>query len=45
MLGLLFTPFAEFIELDLFNDEFLVLAGPIVDALASSAAKFYKSIL
>jgi hypothetical protein len=43
--GLLFAPLAEFIELELFSDEFFVLAGPVVDPLASSAGKFYKSIL
>jgi len=37
MLRLLAAPFAEFVELDFFSDEFLVLAGPVVDALANTA--------
>ena len=45
MLSLLFAPLAEFIELDLFGDEFLVLAGPVIYTLAGSAGKLYKSIL
>ena len=45
MLGLLSAPFAEFFELDFLGNEFLVLAGPVIYALASSASKFYKSIL
>jgi len=45
MLGLLSAPFAEFFELDLFSDEFLILAGPVIYALAGRAGEFYKSIL
>ena len=45
MLGLLAAPFAILFELDLFGDEFLVLAGPVIDALAGTAGEFYKSIL
>lgn len=45
MLGLLFAPFAVFIQLNLFSDEFFVLAGPVIDAFAGLAGKFYKSIL
>ncbi len=45
VLGLLFAPFAELIKLYLFSDEFLVLAGPVIDALAGSTTEFYKSIL
>ena len=45
MLGIFTAPFAEFIELNLFSDEFLVLAGPVIDPLAGSTTKFYKSIL
>ena len=45
MLGLFLAPFAKFVELDLFCDEFLVLAGPVVDALAGTAGKLYKSVL
>ncbi len=45
VLGLLFAPFAEFIELNLFSDEFFVLTGPVIYALTCSASKFYKSIL
>ncbi len=45
MLGLLSAPFAVLFELNLFGDEFLVFAGPVIDAFASSAGKFYKSIL
>jgi hypothetical protein len=45
VLSLFSAPFAEFFKLNLFSDEFLVLAGPVIYALAGSAAKFYKSIL
>jgi hypothetical protein len=41
----LLAPFAIFIELDLFGDEFLVLAGPVIHAFTGAAGKFYKSIL
>jgi hypothetical protein len=39
------APFAEFVELDLFGYCFLVLSRPVIDMLAGSARKFYKSIL
>jgi len=45
MLGLFAAPFAEFFKLDFFSNEFFVLAGPVIYALAGSASKFYKSIL
>jgi hypothetical protein len=45
MLGLFLAPFAEFVELDFLGYEFLVLAGPVVYALAGTAGQFYKSIL
>jgi len=45
MLGLFAAPFAILFELNLFSDEFLVFAGPVIDALAISAGEFYKSIL
>jgi len=37
MLGLLATPFAVFFELDFFGYQFLILAGPVINALASPA--------
>jgi len=45
MLGSLFAPFAVFFELDFFDNEFLIFAGPVIYAFASPAGKFYKSIL
>ena len=45
MLGLLAAPFAIFFELDLFSDEFFVLAGPVIYTFTCGATKFYKSIL
>lgn len=36
MLGILFAPFTVLFKLDLFSNEFLVLAGPIIDTLARS---------
>ena len=45
MLGLLFAPLAKLVELNLFSDEFLVLTGPVIYALADPAGKLYKSIL
>lgn len=45
MLGFFTAPFAEFIQLNLFSDELLVLAGPVIYMLAGSAGKFYKAIL
>jgi hypothetical protein len=45
MLGLLSAPFAILFELNLFSDEFFVLAGPVIYAFAGRAPKFYKSIL
>ena len=41
MLGFLLAPLTEFVELNLFSDEFLVLAGPVIDPLASPTAEFY----
>ena len=45
MLRLLAAPFAEFFKLNLFRDEFLVLAGPVINPFASDTGKFYKAIL
>ena len=45
MLGGFSAPFAKLIELNLFSDEFLVLAGPVIYTLTVSTGKFYKSIL
>ena len=45
MLSLFSTPIAILFELNLFCDEFLVFAGPVIYAFAGSAGKFYKSIL
>jgi hypothetical protein len=45
MLGLFLAPFAEFVELNFLGDNLLVLAGPVIYALAGSAGEFYKSIL
>lgn len=45
MLGNFSTPFAILVELDLFNDEFLVLAGPVVYMLTNCTGEFNKSIL
>jgi hypothetical protein len=45
VLYLLFAPFAVLFELNLFSDEFFVLAGPVIYAFAGRATKFYKSIL
>jgi hypothetical protein len=45
MLGYFATPFAILFELNLFSDEFLVFAGPVIYPFAGSAGKFYKSIL
>lgn len=45
VLGLLLTPLAEFYELDFLGHGLLVLAGPVVDALAGTAGEFYKPIL
>ncbi len=39
------APFAVLFELDLAHDQFLVLAGPIVDTLALAAGELDKSIL
>jgi len=43
--GLLPAPLAEFLKLDLTFNKFLVLARPVVDALAISARKFNKLFL
>jgi hypothetical protein len=45
MIGLLSAPFAILFKLNLFSDEFLVFAGPVIYAFAGRAGKFYKSIL
>ena len=45
MLGLFPAPPAILFELDFFSDEFLVLAGPVIDALTVYTGKLYKSIL
>jgi len=45
MLGLFLAPFAELVKLDFLGNEFLVLAGPVIDTFASRAGEFYKSIL
>ena len=45
VLSLLFAPFAILFELDLFSNEFLVFAGPVIYAFAGRTGKFYKSIL
>ena len=43
--SLLLTPFAPLLKLDLAGNKLLVLATPVVDALALGAGEFYKSIL
>ena len=45
MLSLLLTPFAILLEFNLSSDKFLVLAAPVVDALASSAGQFDQFVL
>jgi hypothetical protein len=45
VLGLLAAPLAVFFKLDLFSNELLIFAGPVIYALASSAGEFYKPIL
>ena len=45
MLGLFSAPFAEFFKLDFLGDKLFVFTGPVIDALADRAGKFYKSIL
>lgn len=45
MLGFFLAPFAILVELNLFNDKFLVLAGPVVNPFAGGTGEFYKSIL
>jgi hypothetical protein len=45
MLSLFSAPFAIFIELDFFSNEFLVLAGPVIYTLAGSAGELDKSVL
>ena len=39
------APFAELLELDLFDDKLLILARPIIGAIALGAGKFYELIL
>jgi len=41
VLSFLLAPLAKLLELNLFSDEFLVLAGPVVDTLTGSAGEFY----
>ncbi len=43
--GLLLAPLAPLFELDFALDFLLILATPIVDALASGAGKFDKAVL
>ena len=45
MSGVFFTPFAIFVELNFALYKLLVLASPIVDALARLAREFDKLIL
>ena len=45
MLLLRLAPLAVLLELDLASDKFLVLAAPVVYALAGSAGEFYEFIL
>ncbi len=39
------APLTILLKLDLSSDEFLVLAGPIVDSFALGTGEFYESIL
>ena len=39
------APFAELLEFDLFGDEFLILARPIVGAAALRTGEFYELVL
>jgi hypothetical protein len=39
------TPLAILFELDLFSDEFLIFARPIVDVFARPAGEFDESVL
>ena len=45
VLALNLAPLAILLEFDLASDELLVLARPVVDALASSTGEFYKFVL
>ncbi len=45
VLGLLFTPLTVLFELNFASDKLLVLAAPVVDALAGTAGEFYEFIL
>jgi len=45
MFSLFSAPFTIFLELDFFCNEFFVLAGPVINALANTAGELYKSIL
>jgi len=45
VLGIFLAPLAEFVELNLFSDEFFVFARPVIYVLTGSAGKFYKAIL
>jgi len=45
MLGLFAAPVTIFQKFNLFSNEFLVFAGPVIHAFAGGTGKFYKSIL
>ena len=45
MFSLFLAPLAILVELDLFCDEFLVFAGPVIYTLTIRAGKLYKSLL
>jgi len=45
MLRMSLAPAAILLELDLFGDEFFVLARPIIDAIAFGAGELEKLIL
>ena len=45
VLGMSLAPAAILLELDLFGDEFFVLARPIIDAIAFGAGELEKLIL
>lgn len=42
---ILFAPFTILLKLDFTGDQLLILAGPIIDALAGIAGQFNESIL
>ena len=45
MYGVLFAPFAKFLQLYLSGHQFLILGRPVIYALAGAAGQFEKSIL